>query len=122
MSPEQLHGARDLDKRTDIYALGVVLFELIVGRLPFEAPTAYEVMRLHTEAPFPSVRLHRPDLPAAFRSGARPRLRQGSAGTASRPASSSKERSIRPASTPAPASRFRRRCRCKRLSAFQQRA
>ncbi len=64
MSPEQVSGRRDLDKRLDIYALGVVLYELLTTHVPFDANSSYELMRKHVEDPFPSVRAERPDVPA----------------------------------------------------------
>jgi serine/threonine-protein kinase len=64
MAPEQVRGRRDLDKRVDIYALGILFFELLIGRTPFDAPSDFEVMRMHAEAPMPSVISLRPDVPA----------------------------------------------------------
>jgi serine/threonine protein kinase/formylglycine-generating enzyme required for sulfatase activity len=64
MSPEQLHGGRfPVDGRTDVYALGVTLFEGLTARRPFEAPTQQGLMQqiLTTTAPDP--RRFRPDLP-----------------------------------------------------------
>ncbi len=43
MSPEQMESARDVDVRTDIWALGVTLFELLTGKLPFEGTTLLQV-------------------------------------------------------------------------------
>jgi serine/threonine-protein kinase len=63
MAPEQVRGQRDLDKRVDIYALGIVLFELVMGRAPFDAPNDYELMRMQAESPIPSVSAQRPDAP-----------------------------------------------------------
>ena len=53
MSPEQLLG-RPVDGRTDVYALGVIAYEMITGRSPFTAPTSLEVVSQHLMAePYP---------------------------------------------------------------------
>ena len=52
MSPEQIRGGQ-VDARTDVYALGVLLYHLLVGRYPFDAADALELERLHLEAPPP---------------------------------------------------------------------
>ncbi|MGK4006053.1 protein kinase [Sorangium sp. So ce1036] len=62
MSPEQVLGRRDLDKRVDIYALGIVLYEMLVGQVPFDAASDIEIMRLHAEAPLPRVGAARRDV------------------------------------------------------------
>lgn len=47
IAPEQVRGERDLDARVDIYALGVVLYEMVAGRVPFRGQTAFETMEHH---------------------------------------------------------------------------
>jgi serine/threonine protein kinase len=65
MAPEQTRGAADIDRRADVYAMGVILYEMSTGRLPFEATTIYELIVKHaTEAP-PPPRTHRESLPEA---------------------------------------------------------
>jgi HAMP domain-containing protein len=65
MSPEQLSGM-ELDPRSDIYAAGVVLFECLTGRLPFEATTMYALIAQHLEKPAPDPRALTPDVPEAL--------------------------------------------------------
>jgi len=54
MSPEQIRGAQEIDARTDIYSCGIVLYELITGRKPFEGGDAFTIMKGHAEELPPS--------------------------------------------------------------------
>jgi eukaryotic-like serine/threonine-protein kinase len=52
MSPEQVRTRRDVDRRSDIYSLGVILFEIFTGRVPFDDPSHFKVLSDHvTELP-----------------------------------------------------------------------
>ena len=64
MAPEMLAGAR-ADAAGDLYSLGVLLFELLTGRLPFEADTIGALLRAMTTQAPQTVRMLRPDLPTA---------------------------------------------------------
>ncbi len=66
MAPEQARGETDIDRRADVYALGVMLYEMLAGRPPFLGGNYFQLLWKHgNEAPQPPSR-HRPDLPAAI--------------------------------------------------------
>ncbi len=66
ISPEQAQGVRDLDGRADLYSLGVVLFEMLTGDVPYRADSGLAVAVQHISAPIPDIRARRPDLPPAL--------------------------------------------------------
>jgi serine/threonine protein kinase len=61
MSPEQAQG-QPLDNRSDIYALGIMLFELATGRRPFESDTPYSIAVMQVTTPPPSARVFNPQI------------------------------------------------------------
>lgn len=63
MSPEQIHGDKAIDGRSDIYALGVICFEMLTGQRPYQDTTATKVMMKHIMDPIPEIREVKPDLP-----------------------------------------------------------
>jgi eukaryotic-like serine/threonine-protein kinase len=66
MSPEQMRSAKDVDARTDLWALGVILFELVTGRPVFLGESVTELaIRVANEAP-PAIRTFRPDVPSGL--------------------------------------------------------
>jgi serine/threonine-protein kinase len=65
MSPEQCLGKRTIDARSDIYALGVVAYQMLAGHPPFDG-VVLEVAHAHAHAPVPSIRGERSDLPEAL--------------------------------------------------------
>lgn len=62
MSPEQANG-EEAGPASDLYSIGVMLFELLTGRLPFVAPTPLGVLRMHADSPPPRLSSLVPDLP-----------------------------------------------------------
>ena len=62
-SPEQFNLGGNIDGRTDIYSLGIMLYQMLTGALPFDGPSIREVINLHLTAPPPPLRQLRPDAP-----------------------------------------------------------
>ncbi|HSE18241.1 MAG TPA: protein kinase [Pyrinomonadaceae bacterium] len=65
MSPEQCSQDAEIDSRSDIYSLGVILYEMLVGHVPFSGDSPTMVMMKHLQEPVPSVLEERNDLPAS---------------------------------------------------------
>ena len=65
MSPEQGKGD-NVDQRSDIYSLGIILYEMVTGRVPYSAETPVAVVFKHIQDPLPPVRASNPDVPEAL--------------------------------------------------------
>jgi serine/threonine protein kinase len=63
MSPEQVSGDKEIDGRSDIYAMGVILYQLLTGNAPYQATTPARVMMMHILDPVPDIRQALPNLP-----------------------------------------------------------
>ena len=62
LAPEQARGGQS-DRRSDVYALGCVLFEMLAGRPPYEGDSSSAVVMAHIDAPIPELSRFRPDVP-----------------------------------------------------------
>jgi serine/threonine protein kinase len=68
MSPEQVMGGVELDGRSDIFALGIILYEMLTGRRPYEADTPMALAFKHVNAPLPRIRDGNPKLSPRYQS------------------------------------------------------
>jgi serine/threonine protein kinase len=68
MSPEQAMGDRDIDGRSDIYSLGIVAYQMLVGETPFKASNTPAMLMKHVSEPPPPLRGRRADVPAELAS------------------------------------------------------
>jgi serine/threonine protein kinase len=66
MSPEQMLSSRDVDPRTDIWSIGVIMYELLTAKLPFEGETLTQLCVAIAQQSAPSVRSIRPEVPAGL--------------------------------------------------------
>ncbi|MGA9190175.1 MAG: tetratricopeptide repeat protein [Anaerolineales bacterium] len=66
ISPEQARGERELDEGTDIYSFGVLIYEMVVGRVPFNADTPFSIVHDHIYTPLPMPRSVNPKVPEAI--------------------------------------------------------
>jgi hypothetical protein len=63
ISPEQARGDKDLDAGTDIYSFGVMMYEMVVGQVPFSADTPFSIIHDHIYTPLPMPRFINPKVP-----------------------------------------------------------
>src|SRR5688572_14480011 len=66
MSPEQVQGLPQ-DGRTDLYSIGIMLYEMAAGRPPYEGDSAITIMLKHVNEPLPDLRLRAGDVPASLK-------------------------------------------------------
>jgi hypothetical protein len=67
MSPEQAMGrTREIDHRTDVYALGIIMYQMLTGDVPFNADSFGDLMLMHLQQTPPALQYRRPDLPPVW--------------------------------------------------------
>jgi serine/threonine protein kinase len=63
MSPEQIQGDKSIDGRSDIYAMGIMFYQMLAGNTPFQATTPAKVMMMHILEPIPNLLASLPTIP-----------------------------------------------------------
>ncbi len=66
LAPEQFSGLTNLDGRADIYSLGIILYQMLAGEVPFKGETPTDVMLKHAEEPPAAINTFRKDVPASL--------------------------------------------------------
>jgi tRNA A-37 threonylcarbamoyl transferase component Bud32 len=66
MSPEQIQGEKEIDGRSDIYSMGVILYQMLTGNAPYQSTTPVKVMMMHITEPIPQIMQAKKDLPVAI--------------------------------------------------------
>ncbi len=66
VAPEQVENSRRADVRADLYSLACVFFEMLTARVPYDGEHAWDVVMQHLNAPIPSARALRPEIPPEF--------------------------------------------------------
>jgi serine/threonine protein kinase len=66
MSPEQVQGDKEIDGRSDIYALGVIFFQMLTGSVPYRSDTPAKVMMMHLLEPVPLLQKVNQEVPEAY--------------------------------------------------------
>lgn len=66
MSPEQVQGDREIDSRSDIYSMGVILYQMLTGKTPYIADTPAKIMMMHLLEPVPNIIQSNAELPRGF--------------------------------------------------------
>ena len=106
MSPEQAQGSRDIDYRADIYSVGAILYQMLTGKLPYEADTPMGLAVKHIVEPVPQILAVNPGLPAGIQPiintamAKQPGDRYASAGALAQAVEELAHESARPTATP----------------------
>ncbi len=68
MSPEQIQGDKNIDSRSDLYAMGIIFYQMLAGNTPFQATTPAKVMMMHILEPVPNLLATLPTIPRGIES------------------------------------------------------
>ncbi|MCB0037156.1 MAG: serine/threonine protein kinase [Anaerolineales bacterium] len=66
MSPEQIREPQTIDHRADLYSLGVILYEMLTGNLPYDSESSFDLQNMHVNNPIPSLLANNSELPQAL--------------------------------------------------------